>query len=131
MFENDFIMWQLSRFAEAVAERLGGEQTEEVDALQDDIESLIGAPLAALEGMAAPALLSMFPATDQLGAQRAMALGVALSRQALERNDDRLRGRALLLLDHAIGGHPGLDVEAIAELRRALRGQLDEGLALH
>ncbi len=37
MFQDDFIMRQLSRFVLALAEQVGGQQTEDVDDLQDGI----------------------------------------------------------------------------------------------
>ncbi len=129
MFEDDFLMRQLNRFALGVAELIAGQEVEELDDLEEDVESLLGGPVGPFETMHPAALVAFFPPGDKLAMRRAVALAIALARRALERDDDALRGRALLLLDHAAPARP--DRDELGALRQALRGVLDGGALLH
>ena len=131
MFEDDFLMRQLSRFVLGLAESVVGQDVEELDDLEEDVEGLLGAPVELFEAMHPTALVHFFPAGDRLAMRRATALAIAFARRGLERDDDALRGRALLLLDHAAGACPELGQEELEGLRASLRGVVDEGRGLH
>lgn len=131
MWEDDFILRQLNRFALGVAEVVAGRDVEELDDLAEDVESLLGGPVELFSSMNSAALLGLFPTDDHQAMRRAIALAIALAKRAVAADDDQLRARALMLLDHARPSRTDLGEAEMKALRDVLRGQLDEGLRVH
>ncbi len=120
MFQDDFLMRQLWRFAQAVAERLGGEAVEEVEP-EEGLESLLGTDVGTFERMAPQGLLSMFPPNDPSAARRAVAVSAALAQRANDSGQpDDLLLRACLLIDHAIAQSPALATPEALALQEAI-----------
>jgi len=121
VMHDDWLLRQINRFAQGVAELVAGETVAEDEDIEEECEALLGAPIDSFEQMSVHSLLSLFPTHDAATERRCVALAVALARRAATDPEraEGVRRRALALLDAMHDSGREL-TEEVTALRRSL-----------